>query len=158
MWRNLVKRLCPDAEFSEPATSEAMASAERALSVELPRQLRALLSETDGVIGSYGLDVIWSIERIVQDNLAFRSNRDFHELYMPFDPLLFFGDDGGGDQFAYVILAGVIRNPFDIFRWEHETDSRTWFAFTLEQYLEHALQEEAEPESGPTLSDTPPAS
>jgi hypothetical protein len=41
--------------------------------------------------------------RVVSDNIQFRSNSDFANLYMPFDAVLFFGDDGGGDQYAYGI-------------------------------------------------------
>lgn len=29
------------------------------------------------------------------------------QLYMPFDALLFFGDNGGGDQFAFVQTPGL---------------------------------------------------
>lgn len=38
---------------------------------------------------------------------------------MPFDSLLFFGDNGGGDQFALV----VAPERDDIFVWGHETDA-----------------------------------
>ena len=54
---------------------------------------------------------------------------------MPFDPLLFFGDAGNGDQFAYAIHEAQVRRN-DIFAWDHETDSRTWVAPSLERYLE----------------------
>jgi hypothetical protein len=54
---------------------------------------------------------------------------------MPFDHLLFFADAGDGDQFAFGILNGEIRNP-DIFVWNHENDSRTWVAPSLDVYLE----------------------
>ena len=51
---------------------------------------------------------------------------------MPFDPLLFFADTGNGDQFAFVLTPP--RD--DIFVWDHETDSRTWAAGSLDQYLQ----------------------
>ncbi|MFC8033052.1 hypothetical protein ACFUVU_09590 [Streptomyces griseoincarnatus] len=41
---------------------------------------------------------------------------------MPFDSLLFFGDNGGGDQFALV----VAQERDDVFVWDHETGSRMW--------------------------------
>ncbi|MFC8130073.1 SMI1/KNR4 family protein [Streptomyces sp. NPDC057302] len=52
-----------------------------------------------------------------------------------FDALLFFGDNGGGDQFAFV------RTPErdDIFAWDHGTDSRKWIAPHLESFLRDAL-------------------
>nr|WP_329202312.1 MULTISPECIES: SMI1/KNR4 family protein [unclassified Streptomyces] len=57
------------------------------------------------------------------------------QLYMPFDALLFFGDNGGGDQFAFVQTP---RRP-DVFVWEHETDSRRWVAGDLRDYLGRSL-------------------
>jgi len=66
------------------------------------------------------------VERIAADNVGFRSNADFRELYMPFDPLLFFADAGNGDQFAFP------RTPprDEVFVWDHEDDSRRWVAGT----------------------------
>lgn len=55
----------------------------------------------------------------------------------PFDPLLFFGDAGNGDQYGFVILDGVVRQG-DVFVWNHENDSRSWVAPSLERYLDWA--------------------
>lgn len=123
---------CPGAQESE------LAAAETALGVRLPEELRAMLLASNGVFGQYELPVVWTLDAIVRENLAFRANADFRELYMPFDHLLFFGDAGNGDQFAYPILAGEVRKR-DVFGWNHETDSRTWVAPTLERYLAAAL-------------------
>ncbi|MFD7446399.1 SMI1/KNR4 family protein [Streptomyces sp. NPDC059909] len=68
---------------------------------------------------------------LVQQNLLFRSPDTFPGLYMPFDPLLFFGDNGGGDQFAFVLTT---ERPY-IFVWDHGNDSRLWAARRLEDYL-----------------------
>lgn len=135
MWRELIKRLTSDCQFVEPAAYMQIAGAEEALTVRFPDELRSLLQESNGVLGSYGLGLVWPVERIQADNLNFRSNDDFRQLYMPFDPLLFFGDAGNGDQFAYAIHAGIIRRP-DVFAWNHEDDSRTWQAPSLAKYLE----------------------
>ena len=63
---------------------------------------------------------------------------------MPFDNLLLIGADVGNDHFAFAIQAdGQIHNN-DLFRWEHETDARSWCAAHLEQYLEKQLKEEDE--------------
>jgi hypothetical protein len=107
----------------------------RALGVALPPELRALLIESNGVQGMHSFDLIWSTDRILHDNLEFRASADFKELYMPFDPLLFFADAGNGDQFAFVILNNLVRRR-DIFAWNHENDSRMWVAPSLERYLE----------------------
>ena len=67
--------------------------------------------------------------------VKFRSKTDFRQLYMPFDSLLFFADPGNGDQFAFPIQSSSIRRA-DVFVWNHEDDSRTWVAPSLEKYLE----------------------
>lgn len=135
MWRSFLQSLSPDCSFSSAAEPDSIAAAQRRLQVEFPAELVDLLSESDGVQGQYGLGLVWPVERILSDNLAFRANADFQELYMPFDCLLFFGDAGNGDQFAYPICAGIIRRP-DVFAWEHEQDSRSWVAPSLRTYLD----------------------
>ncbi|WP_406164566.1 SMI1/KNR4 family protein [Streptomyces sp. NBC_00996] len=81
------------------------------------------------------MNTVWSLERIVKDNLPFWSDPTFATTYMPFGSLLFFGDNGGGDQFAFV------RTPAraDTFVWEHEDDSRRWVARDLQDYLGRSL-------------------
>lgn len=96
-----------------------------------------MLLETNGMIGHSGVDTVWSIGQIIEQNLFFRTDASFAGLYMPVDPLLFFGDNGGGDQFAFVQSP---ERP-DIFVWEHETDSRRWVAGHLKDYLERSLRE-----------------
>jgi hypothetical protein len=132
MWRPLIAGLVPAAVFAEPVTEQAFAQAEKALGQPVPQHLADLLRETNGVEGEYGLGLVWDIERIVTDNLAFRRNEEFRELYMPFEPLLFFGDAGNGDQFA--LLSPPIDQE-DVFAWDHEDDSRTWVAPNVEMYL-----------------------
>ncbi len=135
MWIELVKTHCSDSEFRSPANEIRMQEADIQLGLSLHRDLKDLLGETNGVIGEYGLDLVWGIDRIVSDNLTFRDNEDFRTLYMPFDHLLFFGDTGNGDMFAYSICGGVIRRP-DVYVWNHEDDSRSWVAPSLIKYLE----------------------
>jgi SMI1 / KNR4 family (SUKH-1) len=133
VWREKLLGLDPEVQFHDPASAEALAQLERAISVPVPRDLVALLSETNGVSGQYGLGLVWSADRILRDNESFRTSADFGEVYMPFDPLLFFADAGNGDQFAFPITAAGARN--DVFVWDHEDDSRRWYAASLEQYL-----------------------
>jgi hypothetical protein len=135
MWRELITSLHPDAKFNEPASPDGIQTLEHALGVALPPELRALLIESNGVQGEYSLDLIWPTDRIMQDNLRFRTSVDFKDIYMPFDPLLFFADAGNGDQFAFVILDNLVRSH-NIFAWNHEDDSRTWVAPSLDRYLE----------------------
>jgi len=134
MWRELVERWYPVHEFRPGATSEALTAAEQRIGHQLPGDLRELLAETDGVRGSYGLGLIWPIERIVDENLMLRSEPDFRDLSMPFEPLLFFGDAGNGDLFAFRLVSVLWDR--DVYAWNHENDSRVWVASSLAQYLE----------------------
>ena len=135
MWKELLVALNPECEFHPPASSDQIYEAEGALTASFPEEFCSILRESDGVEGEYGLGVLWPLKRIVRDNLTFRSHEKFANLYMPFDSLLFFGDAGNGDQFAFAVLAGVVRKP-DVFVWNHEDDSRTWVAPTLKVFFE----------------------
>jgi hypothetical protein len=131
MWREKLLTLHRDLGFHEPARRERLDEVERALSVVLPSDLASLLSETDGVTDPYGTGLVWSTERIISDNRALRASPEFASLYMPFDALLFFADAGNGDQFAFPIAAAGARG--EVFVWDHEDDSRRWYAGSFEQ-------------------------
>jgi hypothetical protein len=135
MWMNLIKELTKDYKFHVPVTESQLLEVENSLNVELPNSLKELLLESNGVVGEYGCDIIWTLERIKTDNLEFRNNNDFKELYMPFDHLLFFSDAGNGDQFAFPILNGKIVKK-DIYVWNHEDDSRTWISSSLSSFIQ----------------------
>lgn len=135
MWIELVKERFKEHEFKPGATVQGLDSAEATLGVALPEDLRDLLLESDGIVGPTGVGLIWTLDRIVSANLEFRSLTAFRDQYMPFEPLLFFGDEGNGDQFAFIILNGVIRYR-NVFVWNHEDDSRFWVAGGLRRYLE----------------------
>ncbi|MER7221638.1 SMI1/KNR4 family protein [Streptomyces rubradiris] len=136
MWRQAVTEVFPGVGLREPAEPSDLVTAEKRLGRSVPAELRQLLLESNGVIGHFLVNTVWSLDRIVETNLYFRSDETFAQLYMPFDALLFFGDNGGGDQFAFV------RKPErpDIFVWEHESDSRRWVARDLRDYLGRALR------------------
>lgn len=135
MWRTFIKSLSPDCEFVSAPAPRAIVAAQNSLHLEFPAELLSLFDESDGAMGEYGLGLIWPLARIVEDNLRFRSDPEFRELYMPFDHLLFFADAGNGDQFAYSICGGEVRRS-DIFAWGHENDSRSWVAPSLRTYLD----------------------
>lgn len=140
MWIDVVISAYPQAEFAPPASAEAISDIERRLGSSIPPDLRALLLETDGVLGEHALHVVWTAKCIAEDNALFRADDSFAELYQSFEGLLFFGDNGGGDQFAFVVddlRAGVVV-------WEHETDSRRKVADGLADYLRQILSSEGD--------------
>ncbi|MGW1638393.1 SMI1/KNR4 family protein [Streptomyces lavendulae] len=137
MWRETALQAFPGVGLREPARAAELAEAERRLGRELPPELKQLLLESNGVIGQTSVDTVWEIDQIVEQNRFFWSDPSFAQLYMPFDALLFFGDNGGGDHFAFVQRP---QRP-DIFVWEHETDSRRWVAGDLRDYLGRSLRE-----------------
>ncbi|ARF77870.1 SMI1/KNR4 family protein [Kitasatospora aureofaciens] len=136
MWRRAVQEIFPEAGFRAPAAASAIAEAEELLGRRLPTDLGQVLLESDGVIGRSSVDTVWTVEQIVEQNLLFRSDESFARLYMPLDPFLFFGDNGGGDLFAFVQKP---ERP-DVFVWEHESDSRRWVANDLRDYLGRSLR------------------
>jgi hypothetical protein len=143
-WKQITKGYACDAKFGRSASESQLVVVEQALGVRLPDLLREFLLEADGVTADYGSGVIWSAADIQKRNLEFRSLASFRDLYMPFDHLLFFGGDGGGDQFAFAIHADGQIHKHDVYRWDHETDARLWFAGRLEQFLEKRLKKEEE--------------
>ncbi|MDT7843392.1 SMI1/KNR4 family protein [Streptomyces justiciae] len=140
MWRETATAVFPGVGLREPAQASELVAAQARLRRTLPAELQHLLLESNGVIGHAQVDTVWPIDQIVETNLHFWSDQTFTQLYMTFDPLLFFGDNGGGDQFAFVQKP---ERP-DIFVWEHESDSRRWVANNLQDYLGRSLRHEGD--------------
>ena len=135
MWRETLQKMSSDLTFKAPATDAEIDQINVELGIQPPDELRSLLAESNGVDGEYGLGLLWDVDRIIEENRRFRTTSDFEELYMPFDCLLFFGDAGNGDQFAFPVLKGIVLRP-DIFVWNHEDDSRSWAAPSLQTYFD----------------------
>lgn len=135
-WSERILRWYPKAVFNAPAPAADIEAAERELGTPLPEELKALLRESNGALEHPGgFSIYWPIAEIRDTNLEFRTKEDFKDIFMPFDCLLFFADAGNGDPFAYSVLAGAVRRD-DIFVWNHEDDSRTWCAPSLETFLQ----------------------
>ncbi|GGN85970.1 SMI1/KNR4 family protein [Streptomyces albiflavescens] len=139
MWREILEEFAT-AELHHSVEPGVLDRVEAALGQSLPQDLRSFLLESDGLEDEYGTDVIWPAERILSDNLSFRGDDQFRSLYMPFDSIVFFGDNGGGDQFAFV------RSPErnEVFVWDHETDSRNLVSPNLESYVRSAMESDGE--------------
>ncbi|MBU0975536.1 MAG: SMI1/KNR4 family protein [Patescibacteria group bacterium] len=105
------------------------------LGVKLPEELRELLKNTDG-LEVEKTRIIRPVKDILEDNERFRSDENILRSFMPFDSLLFFGDSGGaGDLLAYAIIQGEISKT-GVYVWDHENDSRTWIAPSIQKLLE----------------------
>lgn len=106
--------------------------------LKLPAELAELYRETNGISevldGEIIGELIWGVERVVQDNISMRTYPDYKNIYLPFDDLLFISDSGTGDQFGYAISENGILTT-DIYAWNHEDDSRTWVAPDLETFV-----------------------
>jgi hypothetical protein len=135
MWREYIKSISDDYEFTDPAAEQAITKAQNTLGLALPTDLCELLKETNGLHQrSTYLLFILSVERIEKDNLDMRRTQAF-DFYMPFDNLLFFADAGNGDKFGFPISQdGKIRQ--DVFVWNHEDDSRCMCAPSLRVFIQ----------------------
>ena len=132
-------------------TPAALKAAEKKLKLRLPEDLAAFLLEADGATGRSGLDLVWPLAQIVETHLTFRSG--FRDLYMSFDGLLFFAGPGNGDQYGFRVLKDA---PADVFLWDHEDDSRRWFARGLDDYLERIGQQAAAEDQEETPAEPEP--
>ncbi len=59
-WLTLIKSLANDAEFSDGALDYVIEETEAAIGLTIPVDLRAPLSETDGVRADHGVNVVLS--------------------------------------------------------------------------------------------------
>jgi cell wall assembly regulator SMI1 len=137
IWHDLIRDLEPAAEFSRPVSEARLSAAELRLGVELPEQLRSLLSESDGVAGEYGLGLVWSLDRIVNDNRQLRAAEDRTRSNVSHE-VLFFGDAGDGELFGHPIArTGEVSDRVVV--WNPIEDSRTLVADGLRDYIERWL-------------------
>ncbi|WP_381797102.1 SMI1/KNR4 family protein [Streptomyces niveus] len=119
-------------DIGEPVSEGDLQTAEDCIGT-FPSPLRELLMEFNGVSDEYGTDLIWTAQRIANENEYFRTDKNFTTLYAPFDSLLFFGDNGGGDQFA-------LTGPNAVIVWDHETDDRCLVTNSLHEYVANSLE------------------
>ncbi len=136
MWRNLVLESVADCVFFLPATAEQLALVERDLDSSLPSDLKSLLEESNGVMDTYGLHIVWNTEEIRKYNST-THNQYFRERLSTL--LLFFADAGNGDEYAVHVTDHEVQQP-DIYVWRHEDDRIEWVASSLKSYIESFKQ------------------
>lgn len=106
-----------------PPDAGDVARAERVVGSRLSASLADLYRHADGVVDQWGYAYVLPIAEMREQNETFRSS--FGDLYMSFDDLVLFGQLGNGDMLFQPRVPGGNDN---VFVWDHEDDSRTWFA------------------------------
>ncbi len=139
-WREYIHNLAPLARdggprlrpAGPPADAALLDEAEAELGIALPKDLRDLLSEMDGVddVAAY-LPLILPARGIAEHN---RSMREMEGFQGAFDRLLFFAEAGNGDLYGFPIEAGAVRED-TVVEWDHELDEATRVASSLRDFL-----------------------
>ncbi|MBL0886364.1 SMI1/KNR4 family protein [Myceligenerans indicum] len=122
----------PGLVVGHPADPAAIRACETALGHPLPGDLAKALLRADGITRDHE-NLLWAVDDIARTNTEFRDGT-FGDLYMSFDDAVFFGDPADGDQF-FIATTGTQ----DVYQWDHETDSRTWVASSVTDYLERCM-------------------
>lgn len=146
MWRELISDLTrdnepiydlnPGPEFFPGATLAELEDVERQLGMRLPESLRDLLGESNGLIATFGVHLIWTTDEIVRYNRAMRTDPGYVEHYQSFDSLLFFAE-AGVDSIRFACnIAGNGSTHEDVYAWYPIGDERDWKASSLREYLE----------------------
>lgn len=144
MWREFTQSLAPlvqrpiEIRFADGTSEEQLTIVEIELDIALPKDLRDLLYESNGVRDQYGWRIVWSAEEISQYNREMRTQPQYTNSYMSFADMLFFADTGTGDRFAFPILQGKVKTT-RVYAWTAGDDSRIAVAFSLKSYLERLL-------------------
>lgn len=145
MWKELIKESqfgrtdteIPEWQYSPGVENTKFKEFEEEFSFPIPRDLKALYRETNGLFLSFQEEFSFQIfpkfDELVRTNRIFRG-RDY-SCYMPFEHLLLFCALPNGDWFAFAKNSdGTIRD--EIYLWEHETDSRLFVFYSLSQLIE----------------------
>jgi len=133
MWKDLIQNISTGCIYGEPASIEDIEVLEKLFSIQIPKELRSLLYETNGINDSYGYSLIWSIEKITRENLNLGERLE--DVYLPFNNLLFFADARNGDMFGYSISDRSIKQN-DIYLWNHRNNEQTQIAPSLNDFVE----------------------
>ena len=122
--------------LADPVDELALARAEHQLGLTLPEDLRSLLAETDGIADASDVELVWAAERIAEENLGLRRDHETPAVPRGGGDLLFFGDTGTEDLFAYRITAdGSVSGP-DVYLWNYQLATARWIASDLQALLD----------------------
>lgn len=133
-WAEFTRTLPPEVGLQNPASDEQMKALEAFVGQPLPPRYVSFLRHSNGLVGHS--DLIFSAENAITTNEVLVSNYvhfNWAELYMPFGGMFFIGMNADGDYFFLRMLKGQMME--DVYRWEHESDSRVWFARDVQDFL-----------------------
>ena len=72
-------------------------------------------------------NIIESVDNVIDLNREMNALYQSTNLYMNFDDCFFIGNNGSGDLYFLRVIKGKI-DMIDVYIWNHESDSRNWFA------------------------------
>jgi hypothetical protein len=122
-----------------PAADEGVVREdEEALGLRFSRSLRGLYAQTNGLHDEWGYAYVLPVAELKELNLEFRSR--YSDVYMPFDALVIFGQQGFGDLF---FQPAVPEGDNHVFIWDHDDDSRQWYAESVQDALRRFAKSEA---------------
>jgi hypothetical protein len=130
--------------LADPVDDLVLTRAELQLGLALPHDLRSLLAETDGITDASDVELVWAAERIAEENLGLRRDHETPAVPRGGGDLLFFGDTGTADLFAYRITAdGAVCEP-DVYLWKYQPGTARWVASDLQSLLDAWFSRELE--------------
>jgi SMI1/KNR4 family protein SUKH-1 len=120
-----------------PPNVSTVRDAEDALGCRLSDSLQGLYAHTNGLLDEWGYAYVLSISELVEQNRQFRG--EYSDVYMSFNDLVLFGQLGNGDMFFQPSIPEANDN---VFVWDHEDDSRNWYARDIEDAIRRFTSKE----------------
>lgn len=150
-WKALVKSaFAGGLRFGAPASAADLHRVERVLDIQLPEQLRSLLSSSNGIADARGQAWIFDASEIMHYNMEVRAEDSAYRFMdpddrldqQPIDEFLVFSDlPGEGDLLAICLFPVDGFRPGEIVLWEHAENDRTRIAPDLASWIEHSSQQ-----------------
>jgi hypothetical protein len=133
--------------FHDPASPNGISNFENTIGLKFHDEIKGLLLQTNGIHGIVTLPsgeefpdepLIFDLDQMLEINQHHRKDRNVRDTFMPFSNLLLVSHDGTGNYFCYGYTA--TRKPtWDIFFWDHETDSRLSIARGLDSFIRQKI-------------------
>jgi hypothetical protein len=131
VWRELVSAVAPGIRFRDGAPPATLEDAERMLGNPLPTDLRAMLSETDGMEDQEGWTVLlWPVSQLVLENLEHRGP-DWQSVDDgPWTHRLCFAATGSGEDF----ILDLDQDDGQVYVWNYVEGCAYFVAPTLAEF------------------------